>query len=103
MVQQQGTATVSCNFRLLALSLRTARANCSFASRLQSSVGNPSIVTIVFMYLNGQCSAVSVDYRTGGLPAEIVEILLVESENDVSEVVNVAPARLAPHTPDNLS
>ena len=44
-----------------------------------------------------------VDYRTGGLPAEIVEILLVESEDDVSEVVNVAPARLAPHTPDNLS
>ena len=45
----------------------------------------------------------SVDYRTGGLPAEIVEILLVESEDDVSEAVNVAPAHLAPHTPDNLS
>ena len=33
---------------------------------------------------------------------EIVKILLVEGEDDVSEVVNVAPTRLSAHTPDHL-
>ena len=42
----------TCNFLLLALSLRTALANCSFASLLQSSVGKFSVVTMVFIYLN---------------------------------------------------
>ena len=33
---------------------------------------------------------------------EIVEILLVEGEDNVSEVVNVAPASLSPHTTNHL-
>ena len=41
----------TCNFLLFALSFRTALANCSFASLLQSSVGKFSVDTIVFMYL----------------------------------------------------
>ena len=44
----------------------------------------------------------SVDYRTGGLPAEIVEILLVESEDDVSEVVNVRSAGFSSHALHDL-
>ena len=34
--------------------------------------------------------------------AEVVKILLVQGEDNVSEVINVAPARLSAHTPDHL-
>ena len=34
--------------------------------------------------------------------AEVVKILLVEGEDDVSEVVNVVPTRFSTHTPNHL-
>ena len=37
-----------------------------------------------------------------GLPAEIVEIFLVEGEDDICEVVNVGPAGLPPNTLHHL-